>query len=268
MTKLASVSERTKIRNRNELNETIKTMNISSRRVLFLAIAQLDSKKLIEEGQIFRIYAHEYAEISKIEIKKAYQQLKEATENLQNQKLRIPKNQLLEPFARIPKDKLSYRKPEGTGYRNLNLTEFCDYEKDSGYVDISFSRTAEPYLCMLEKNFTTQNLISAARLSDTNASNLYNLINENKSAGKSKYFEIEVNELKDKLQLYKEKDNEIEYYYPEFKELNRAVIKKSIRTIEEVTELKVKIEVIEKKGRKASKLKISYKTDEQHKFEF
>ncbi len=268
MTKLTSISENTKVRNRNELNETMKSMNISSRRVLLLAMAQLDSKKLINEGQVFRIYAHEYAKLSKIDVKEAYQQLSTAAENLQTQTLKISKDQLLNPFVRKG-EKLDFRKPEGRGYRNLNITRYCDYEKDSGYIDIEFSRDAEPYICMLEKNFTTQVLLSAARLSDTNASNLYNLISEKKSAGKSEYFEIEVEELKEKLNLFKEDKKGIkEYSYPNFKEFNRTVIKKSIETIEEVTELKVKIEISQKQGRKASKLKVSYKTDEQHKFEF
>ncbi len=268
MTKLESVSENTKVRSRNELNETMKTMNISSRRVLLLALAQLDSKKLINEGQVFRIHAHEYAKLSKVDINKAYQQLQEATEKLQTQTLRIQREQLLNPFLRKG-EKLNFKKPKDEGYAKLNLTEYCFYAKDSGYVDISFSRIAEPYICMLEKNFTTQVLLSAARLSDTNASNLYNLISENKSKGKSEYFEICIEELKDKLNLYNEDKKGVrDYYYPDFKVFNRDVIKKSIKTIEEVTELKVKVEISQKTGRKASKLKISYKTDEQHKFEF
>ncbi|MBF4243303.1 replication initiation protein, partial [Vibrio anguillarum] len=38
----------------------------------FMAIAQLDSKKLIQKGQVFRIYASEYAKIAKLEMNTAY----------------------------------------------------------------------------------------------------------------------------------------------------------------------------------------------------
>jgi len=73
-------------------------MPLSPRRVLFMAIAQLDSKKIVKQGQVFRIYASEYAKIAKLEMNTAYEQLKSATLDLQKQIIGIPKDQLLPPI--------------------------------------------------------------------------------------------------------------------------------------------------------------------------
>ena len=69
---LANISSKTKIRHKTDINKTLAKMPLSSRRVLFMAIAQLDSKKLIEKGQVFRIYASDYAKIASLEMNTAY----------------------------------------------------------------------------------------------------------------------------------------------------------------------------------------------------
>ena len=218
--KLTNVSSKTKVRHKTDINKTLSKMPLSSRRVLFMAIAQLDSKKIVKQGQVFRIYASEYAKIAKLEMNTAYEQLKSATLGLQKQIIGIPKDQLLPPIAR--QGDRPWKKPSGKGVRMLNVTEYCDYEDGDGYVDISFSRQMEPYICMIEGNFTTQVLISSARLRDTNASNIYQLIRQKISQKKDRFFEITVEELKEELGLYTIKNKEKVYSYPLFKEFNQA----------------------------------------------
>lgn len=260
--KLASVTSITKIRHNNEINKTFSTMSLASRRVVFLALAQLDPKNIIAKGATFRIYAHEYADICGIDKDTAYAQLKDACENLQKQLIAIPKSELLPPFARVG-DPL-WKRPEGGGIRMLNITEYCDYAPDTGYVDVSFTRQMEPYICMLKGNYTTQVLLSAARLSDANAGNLYQLIRQKISQGKRQYFDIEVNELKDELGLYTMNKKEKIYAYPKFKEFNRSVLGRSLKTINDTTEInKAMVEIIEKKGRKAHLLRVSYEINNQ-----
>ncbi|MBZ2192313.1 MULTISPECIES: replication initiation protein [unclassified Pseudoalteromonas] len=150
----------------------------------------------------------------------------------------------------------------------LNVTEYCDYEDGGGYVDINFSRQMKPYICMIEGKYTTQVLISSTRLKDTNASNLYQLLRQKISEKKDRYFEIGVDELKDELGLYTTKNKEKFYSYPLFKDLNKLVIKRSIETIKDTTEIKnTSVEIIERKQRKATKLRFSYRVDDQMKFE-
>jgi plasmid replication initiation protein len=263
---LANTSSKTKVRHKTDINKTLSKMPLSSRRVLFMSIAQLDSKKIVKQGQVFRIYASEYAKIANLEMNTAYEQLKAATVDLQKQIIGIPKDQLLPPIPR-PGER-PWKKPNGKGIRMLNITEYCDYEDGDGYVDISFSRQMEPYICMIEGKYTTQVLISSARLKDTNASNLYQLIRQKISERKERFFEIGVNELKDELGLYTTKNREKIYSYPLYKDLNKFVIKKSIETLNKTTEIKsLNVEIIERKQRKATKLRFSYRVDDQMKFE-
>lgn len=231
-----------------------------------MAIAQLDSRKLIQKGQVFRIYASEYAKIAQLEMNTAYEQLKAAALDLQKQLIGIPKDQLLPPIPR--KGERPWVKPIGTGIRMLNVTEYCDYEEGDGFVDISFSRQMEPYICMIEGNFTTQVLLSSARLRDTNASNLYQLIRQKVGEKRDRYFDIGVDELKDELGLFTLNNRQKTYSYALFKDFNKVVIKRSIETITDTTEIKdINVEIIERKQRKATKLRFTYRIDDQMKFD-
>ncbi|EFE3270821.1 hypothetical protein CIZ88_004832 [Escherichia coli] len=58
---LLSVTKKTKIRHRNEINSTFSSLPLSARRILFMAMAQIDSREELSEGATFRITAREYA---------------------------------------------------------------------------------------------------------------------------------------------------------------------------------------------------------------
>ncbi len=264
---LSKVSEKTKVRHKTDINKTLSRMPLAARRVLFMAIAQLDDpRRLLAKGHVFRVYACEYAKIAGLEMNTAYEQLKAAAETLQKQTIGIPKDQLLPLIPRA--GERTWEKPSGKGIRMMNVTEYCDYEDGDGYIDISFSRQMEPYICMLENQYTTQVLISTTRLTDPNASNIYQIIRQKISEKKDRYFDIGVDELKDEMGLYTLEGEQKKYFYPEFKHFNRLAIKRSLETISEITELKdLKVEIIERRQRKATKLRISYRIDEQISFE-
>lgn len=264
---LANVSAKTKIRHKNDINKTLSKMPLAARRVLFMAIAQLDDpRRILKQGHVFRVYASEYAKIAGVEMNTAYEQLKSAALILQKQTIGIPKDQLLPIIPRA--GERTWERPTGKGIRMLNVTEYCDYEDGDGYVDISFSRQMEPYICVIESQFTTQVLLSSTRLRDPNASNLYQLIRQKIGEKRDRYFEIGVDELKDEMGLYTQEAGKKTYFYPEFKNFNKIAIKRSLETISEITELKdLKVEIIERRQRKATKLRISYRIDEQIAFE-
>ncbi|MFN3071347.1 RepB family plasmid replication initiator protein [Serratia sp. J2] len=264
--KLANVTPKTKIRHRNEINTTFSMLPLSARRILFMAIAQLDSKRMLEQGQSFKISAKDYSLIADVDISVAYKQLKEGASELQSSIISIPKSQLLEPFARagdplLPKK--GKKSPPDT-IRSLNLTEYCDYADSESTIELSFSRHVEPYICRLKDNYTTQVLLSTVRLTETNASSLYQLIRKKISLGKRSYFDITVDELKEEMNLFKIIDNEKVYSYPEFKIFNRDFIKKNVDLINKITEIQqLKYEVIEKVARKASKIRFSYSVSKE-----
>ncbi|WP_141109860.1 replication initiation protein, partial [Escherichia albertii] len=188
------VSVKTKIRHRNEINSTFSSLPLSARRILFMAMAQLDSKTLLESRQMFKITAKEYASIADVDISVAYKQMKDGAEQLQLSLIRIPKSQLLRADMKAAS--------QSDAVWKLNLTDFCSYSDKESSIILSFGRSIEPYICQLKDNYTTQVLFSAVRLSDTNASSLYQLIRKYISAGSDSFFDIEINELKDELLLY------------------------------------------------------------------
>lgn len=50
---LLSVTKKTKIRHRNEINSTFSSLPLSARRILFMAMAQIDSREELSEGATF-----------------------------------------------------------------------------------------------------------------------------------------------------------------------------------------------------------------------
>lgn len=250
------ISVKTKIRHRNEINNTFSALPLSARRILFMAMAQLDSKSILSSGQMFKITAKEYAAIAAVDLSVAYKQMKDGAEQLQLSLIKIPKSKLLQPeMKEISQSDAVWR---------LNLTDFCSYSEKESSIILSFGRTIEPYICQLKDNYTTQVLFSAVRLSDTNASSLYQLIRKYISAGNDKNFDIEIDELKEQLLLYKECDGIKTYLYPDFKIFNRAFLKKNVAVICESTEIKnLTVDVIAKIERKASKLRFSYQLDKE-----
>ncbi|CAO94843.1 replication initiation protein [Erwinia tasmaniensis] len=262
--KLANVTPKTKIRHRNEINHTFSVLPLPARRILFMAIAQIDSKRLIEQGQVFRITANEYAMIADIDISVAYKQMKDGANELQHSVISIPKSQLLEPLYRPGQFHFPVKVKKNTpdSIRSMNLTEYCDYVESEGYIDISFTRVIEPYICRLADGFTTQVLLSAARLTETNASSLYQLIRKNISSGKVSYFDIGVDELKDELNLYRIDEGEKIYIHAQFKDFNRDFLKKNVDTINRVTEIKdLSFDIVERVARKATRLRFSYSVE-------
>lgn len=261
---LLKVTKKTKIRHRNEINNTFSALPLSARRILFMAMAQIDTRQELSRGEIFRITAKEYAFIADIDMSVAYKQLSEGAEELQASVIRIPKNKLISSIQNEGHDGRQKKKIPADAVRVMNLTSFCDYVESEGYVEISFSNVIEPYITLLKDSYTTQVLLSSARLTDQNANILYQFIRKQISMGKTKTFDITVTELKDELELYKLEDDEKIYLYPNFKDFNKAFLNKNIDKINQFTEIKkLSVNIIERVSRKASKLRFTYTIDKE-----
>lgn len=259
--KLKNVTPNTKIRHRNEINSTLSQLPLTARRILYMAIAQVeDTKKMLPDGEVFRIRASEYAQVADVNVSTAYRQMKDGAEKLQTSTLAVPRDQLLEPFKRDGNSIAVAKKVSAKdAIRVLNITEYCEYSESAGYVDIKFTRIMEPYISLLAGGYTTQVLLSATRLSENNASTLYQLIRKNISMGRWKYFDIDIDELKDELGLYSIDNGIKTYSYEAFKTFNNSFLKRTVNAIREATELKdLSYEISEKLGRKAVKLRFSY----------
>lgn len=251
------ITKKTKIRHRNELNKTLSQLPLQAKRVVYLALAPIDSKNPIENGRIFKVTASDLSEAAGISLTLAYQQLKEGAKLLKDSSLLLTGNDIV----LLSKDLgLPYTEKNRPNEIDLSITDYCAYFNNSGYLEIRFSRSMEPYISNLvgEKNrYTTKFLSSAVKLSGMYSSSLYQLIRKNYLM-KSSYvkFKININDLKDEILAYEVGENEeVVYKYPEFPIFKREVLNKAIKEITSKTEVvDIQITIVEKVGKKASKL--------------
>lgn len=252
---MLTASKKTKIRHRNEINSTFARMPLNAKRVLFLMMAQIDSKKLIPEGRVYEVRASDYSRLCNVDVKTSYRHLKSGARQLHKQIIEIPQTELLKAYVRRP---IEFQQDESQwrGMRLLHITESCSYVDKEGLVQLRFSRQVEPYICMLEKEFTTQLLLSSIQLSDSNANNLYQYLRFKISSGKTRFFEIEVDQLRKDLMIEKVET------YQQFKFFKSQFLDRSIKKLLSLTEFKsIDVVISEKIGRKAHKLLITYEYD-------
>lgn len=260
------LSEKTKIRHRNEINKTLAQLPLSAKRVLCLALVSVDTKKPLEPGKIFKVTADTYSSITQVKPSVAYRQLKEGAELLNNSKLSLSSDDIaaLAKELGLPDSmKKSFERLD------MGITDYCAYSQNEGFVVLKFTSTIHPYISNLiggENKFTTQLLTSAMRLSGQYSWALYQLVRKNYSKFKLKnHFSIQLNELKDELIAYSiDDDGNVEYKYPDFPIFKREVINKAIKEINEKTEIKLLSCLVEsKEGRKVSVLRFEFHIDEE-----
>lgn len=260
---IANATEATKIRHHNKFNETLREMPHSARRVLFLMMAQYDSKAGFGDDVVFRISADDYANLCGIAKVTAYAQLKSAAFELMQQVLVVPKEDLLPFVARGVegiRSVMKGEKPKGAGGRMFHFSEYVDYSDGSGYIEVAPSRQLEPYIAnLLNVSHTSQSLLAAVRFSDRNTSNMYQFIRESYcSPGKDKFVDIAIDDLKDRLGLFTTRYTTKTYSYPDYPIFKRNVINRTLKIINKDTEMAVTCKVIKKDGRKAHTLRFTY----------
>jgi len=253
------VTKLTKVRHRNEVGVTLSSLSLSAKRVLFLALCQIDTKEMLDDD-ILEVDSDFFSKATSLDKHAAYAALKEGAKVLSSTTLVLNRDDLKSLANELgilsSKNKIPDR-------MDLNLTEFCVYYDNLATVKIKFTNTAKRYFSKLmgsENRYTTQVLKSVVLLNSTNSTNLYQVIRKHYSQNVSKRsFEISVDELKDEMGLYLIEGDEKVYKYPKYSFFVRDVITKSIKEITDKTEIKkVSFSVVGKKGRMAHMLKFDF----------
>ncbi|EKN3891433.1 replication initiation protein [Yersinia enterocolitica] len=263
---MMDVSKKTKIRHRNELNHTLAQLPLPAKRVMYMALAPIDSKEPLERGRVFKIKAEDLASLAKITPSLAYRQLKEGAKLLGSSRISLRGDDIVALAKELNLPFNSKNMPEEM---DLNIIEWIAYSHDEGFLSLKFTRTIEPYISSLigkRNKFTTQLLTASLRLSSQYSSSLYQLIRKNYSNFKKKNsFVISLEELKDELIAYTfDSNGGTEYKYPEFPIFKRDVLNKAIAEIKKKTEISlISVSVFEKEGRKVSKLQFDFVVDEE-----
>lgn len=245
-----------RIYHRNDIRQELSALSLPPRRILWLILAQLDRDEagdiIYVKDRVFTISAREYAELCKVDESVAYKQLRSGVEEIRTHLMRIPESELLSP------ENFEKRKRPKDGVVLFTVANYSYYTDGEGYIEVKLDPIIAPFISNLRKNFTGHFLLSALRLPDSNANKLYLLIREWISSGLSVYKDIELDELKNKLCVGNVKT------YGEFKHFKRLFINRAINKIIESTEFtKIEIEIIERKSRKAKKVRISYEYEGQ-----
>lgn len=260
---MRTVTGLTKVRHRNEVGVTLASLSLSAKRVLFLALCQIDSKEMLND-EILEVDADLFSKTTTLDKYAAYAALKEGAKVLASTTLVLNRDDLKNLSNELGIATSKNKMPDRL---DLNLTEFCAYYDHLAIVRIKFTNTAKQYFSKLigsENRYTTQVLKSVVILNSVNSTNLYQVIRKYYSLNPaSKSFEISVDQLKDEMGLYHIENGEKVYKYPKYSFFIRDVINKSIKEIIEKTEIKtIKFTVVGKKGRMVHMLKFEYSLNE------
>ncbi len=260
---MRTVTGLTKVRHRNEVGVTLASLSLSAKRVLFLALCQIDSKEMLND-EILEVDADLFSKTTTLDKYAAYAALKEGAKVLASTTLVLNRDDLKNLSNELGIATSKNKMPDRL---DLNLTEFCAYYDHLAIVRIKFTNTAKRYFSKLigsENRYTTQVLKSVVILNSVNSTNLYQVIRKYYSLNPaSKSFEISVEQLKDEMGLYHIENGEKVYKYPKYSFFIRDVINKSIKEIIEKTEIKtIKFTVVGKKGRMVHMLKFEYSLNE------
>lgn len=245
-----------KIYHCNDAHQELAKMELSARRILYMCLSELERERDVDSGltsikfdpeQVFTITAKDYAQLCNIDTSEAYKQLKDGVVKIITYSMKIPES-VLHPEGRgKPKDFMHI----------FTVANDGGYSDGEGFIEIKLSPKFAPYVSDLTKEFTSQFLLSAVRLPKGNAYNLYLLLSRWISSGKIGYCEIELDELKRELGAEGVAFERFSGFKNRF--FNRAV--KQVLTITEFTY--IEMEIIQKKGRKAHKVRISYEYKNQ-----
>ncbi len=167
----------------NKVVEAGYKLSLNEQRLILCCIAKVNSSKPLSALECFEVTGKEFAQHFKISEGKAYQTLKEVSE------------QLFERYVIIdnpnPKDKT-------LKYTRTRWISAINYHSDAGKVSLMFSPLMIPYLSELTGQFTFYQLNKISGMSSIYGIRLYELLMQWKSVGTR---EIEIEWLKQQFEL-------------------------------------------------------------------
>jgi plasmid replication initiation protein len=223
-----------KIRKSNLLVDASYQLTLWEQRLILASLSQVKPKTKISKE--VSISASDYAELMQIDSKNAHRELYLAAEKLYERSVVITHQDRVEKFRWIQKAAL--------------------YHKGEARVSFTWSDDVLVYISELSDRFTSYQLADVAKLKTPYAIRIYEIIMR---FNKTNVRWINLEDFKSLLQL--------EDKYPLFRDLNKRVIKPSIKEINAHSSLQVYFST-EKKGRRVSRLYFDFEEKKQTQFEF
>ena len=197
----------------NKVIEAGYKLSLNEQRLVLMAIAKVNSNKPLSSLDRFEVTAKEFAEKFEISEDKAYQTLKEVSEQLFERYVVIDN-----PDPETPTLK----------YTKTRWISSIDYLPELGKVSMYFAQKMLPYLSELKGTFTFYQIEHIGGMSSTYAIRLYELLMQWKSTGKR---EIEIEWLKQQFEL--------DESYDRMFDLKKRVIEPAVDDINNHSDYKV-----------------------------
>lgn len=213
----------------NSLIDASYQLNAQAQKLVLACLAKLDSRSEIPKE--VSITAREFSELMGIVPKNAHRDLYKAADSLFEAEIVLKDG-----------DKVS---------RLRWVQESVEKHHGEGAVTLVWSDKVVQYISQLQTRFTGYKLRNISLLQSSHSIRIYELLMRFKTTGERS---IHVDDFKSALGISDK--------YPEFKILNRAVIKPALKELNERSDLTISFEPI-KKGRKVTGLAFSFKQDTQ-----
>jgi len=226
------------------------SLTLTEQRVMLCFISTIDSRKPINSKNTYSISINAYANMFNITLEHTLKEIPLALDKLYTRSIHIKTKLLNEKFKldnNITNAQIDIRWIQEKGHFNKGDDRFS----------IKFSESIIPFLSELHGNFTKYNLSSISKLKTSYAIRFYELLAQHQNMSKS--LNISISELRLALQIDNNK-------YTTFGNLNNRVIKPSLVSISELTNLKISnVQQIKKNNllnkRETTDLKITFHVD-------
>ena len=221
----------------NDLVTASYAMTRHEQNLLLSCISQIDSRKRLEEGQVFTLTVEQARDLfyNGNDQYNAYRDLKTASERLFERKIRLQLDNGKELLTRFVQSVI--------------------FDPNAGAVNIRFATDIYPYLSELEKNFTKYRLANIVQLTSVYAVRLYELLICWLGQGlHNKEFDID-----DFRRLMGIDDK-----YSQFGELKKRVIVPALEQINEFTDHEIRVSY-RKVGRTFRFIRFSFNVKDREK---
>lgn len=218
----------------NTLIDASYKLNVQAQKLVLACLAKLDSREAIPKE--ISLTASEFSELMGVDMKNAHRELYKAADALFKSTITLH---------------------EGDEEIELYwIQEKAKKLKGEGAIRLIWSDRIVRYISQLRSRFTTYKLRNIASLQSTHSIRLYELLMKFNATGERV---ITLADFKSALGISDK--------YPQFKILNRAVLKPSIDELNQRSDLVIKYETI-KKGRSVAALSFEFKQSKQMKMDF
>jgi plasmid replication initiation protein len=212
----------------NALVQASYKLSLNEQRLVLACVAQLDSRKPLPKDNLFTLTAVDFAETYGIPVDQAYEALNEGSNSLYERDIKVFDGKVKERFRWVYHVK---------------------YYEGESKVCLGFSQTIMPYLTMLNKQFTSYQMASIAKLRSTHSIRLYEFLIQYKSTGK---LIISLDDLKQRLEL--------DGQYARFSNMKMRILDPAVKELKEKSSLVIDWRAI-KKGRTVERLEFTFRDE-------